>query len=145
MERNQSLDWEIGIGILENDILRNKIGGLFFERRKAPRVSLNMPVKFRVKRDAPVWKGGESVDISKFGIRLTGMPAWGPGGGGDLDTWKLVHFIRRLKDLTPADLKAMQALNPKSPDELKEEQDDERFLAGETPEASSPTPHHHLE
>jgi len=88
---------------------------------------------------------GELYWIIENGIRLTGMPAWGSGRADDEDTWKLVHFIRRLKDLTPSDLKAMQALNPKSPDELKEEQDDERFLAGETPEASSPTPHHHLE
>ena len=88
---------------------------------------------------------GELYWIIENGIRLTGMPAWGSGRADDEDTWKLVHFIRRLKDLTPADLKAMQALNPKSPDELKEEQDDERFLAGETPEASSPAPHHHLE
>jgi mono/diheme cytochrome c family protein len=71
------------------------------------------------------------------------MPAWGPGGPDDRDTWMLVHFIRRLKDLTPADLKAMHALNPKSPAELEEERADEQFLAGETPEASSPNPHHH--
>jgi mono/diheme cytochrome c family protein len=86
---------------------------------------------------------GEIYWVIANGIRLTGMPAWGPGGPDDRDTWMLVHFIRRLKDLTPADLKTMQGLNPKSPDELKEEQDDERFLAGETPEASSPKPHHH--
>jgi mono/diheme cytochrome c family protein len=93
--------------------------------------------------DTQTLTDGELYWIIENGIRLTGMPAWGSGRADDADTWKLVHFIRHLKDLTPADLKAMQALNPKSPDELKEEQDDERFLAGETPEASSPNPHHH--
>jgi cytochrome c553 len=86
---------------------------------------------------------GELYWIIENGIRLTGMPAWGSGRADDTDTWKLVHFIRRLKDLTPADLRIMKSLNPKTPAELEEERDDERFLAGETPEASSPNPHHH--
>ena len=74
---------------------------------------------------------GELYWIIENGIRLTGMPAWGTGGGNDLDTWKLVHFIRHLKELTPEQLKEMASLNPKSPAELEEEKADERFLAGE--------------
>jgi mono/diheme cytochrome c family protein len=85
---------------------------------------------------------GELYWIIENGIRLTGMPAWGTGGGNDLDTWKLVHFIRRLKELTPEQLKEMAALNPKSPAELEEEKADERFLAGEDV-APSAAPHHH--
>jgi mono/diheme cytochrome c family protein len=84
---------------------------------------------------------GELYWIIENGIRLTGMPAWGPGGGDDLDTWKLVHFIRHLNDLTPEQLKEMAALNPKSPAELEEEKADERFLAGE--DVAPPAPHHH--
>ena len=86
---------------------------------------------------------GELYWIIENGIRLTGMPAWGPGGGDDADTWKLVHFIRRLENVTAADIKAMQALNPKTPAELEEERDDERFLAGETPDTPAPNGHHH--
>jgi mono/diheme cytochrome c family protein len=74
---------------------------------------------------------GELYWVIANGIRLTGMPAWGTGGPDDPDTWKLVHFIRRLKDLTPEHLKEMAALNPKTLEELQEEQDDQRFLAGE--------------
>ncbi len=85
---------------------------------------------------------GEIYWIIENGIRLTGMPAWGAGGGDDADTWKLVHFIRHLKELTPEQLKEMAALNPRSPGELEEEKADERFLAGEDVEPS-PTPHHH--
>jgi mono/diheme cytochrome c family protein len=85
---------------------------------------------------------GELYWIIENGVRLTGMPAWGAGGGNDVDTWKLVHFIRRLKELTPEQLKEMAALNPKSPAELEEEKADERFLAGEDTEPS-PAPHHH--
>jgi cbb3-type cytochrome c oxidase subunit III len=87
---------------------------------------------------------GELYWIIENGIRLTGMPAWGPGGGGDLDTWKLVHFIRRLKDLMPEQIAEMKALNPRSPEEIREELDDQRFLSGETVEpASIDTSHHH--
>ncbi len=85
---------------------------------------------------------GDLYWIIENGIRLTGMPAWGAGGGNDVDTWKLVHFIRHLKELTPEQLKEMAALNPKSPAELEEEKADERFLAGEDTEPAS-APHHH--
>lgn len=85
---------------------------------------------------------GEIYWIIENGIRLTGMPAWGPGGDNDADTWKLVHFIRHLNELTPQQLKEMAALNPRSPGEIEEEKADERFLAGEDVE-SSPVPHHH--
>lgn len=74
---------------------------------------------------------GELYWIVENGVRLTGMPAWGTGGGDDADTWKLVHFIRRLDQLTSDDLREMQALNPRSPAEMKEEQDDDRFLQGD--------------
>jgi mono/diheme cytochrome c family protein len=86
---------------------------------------------------------GELYWIIENGIRLTGMPAWGNGGPDDQDTWKLVHFIRRLNDLTPEQLKAMAAANPKSPSELEEEKADERFLAGEDVVPPPAPPHHH--
>jgi len=85
---------------------------------------------------------GELYWIIENGIRLSGMPAWGAGGGNDADTWKLVHFIRRLKDLSAADLKVMESLNPRSPAEIEEEQADQRFLSGETDEPP-PNLHHH--
>jgi hypothetical protein len=75
---------------------------------------------------------GELYWIIENGVRLTGMPAWGTGGADDLDTWKLVHFVRRLNDLTPEQIAAMKALNPRSPAEIQEELDDQRFLSGET-------------
>ena len=86
---------------------------------------------------------GELYWIIENGVRLTGMPAWGPGGGGDLDTWKLVHFIRRLKDLTPEQLAEMKVLNPRSPEEIREELDDQRFLAGEPVDPPQTDASHH--
>ena len=74
---------------------------------------------------------GELYAIIQDGIRLTGMPAWGKEGDeNDEDSWKLVHLIRHLKDLTPEQLKEMQRLNPKSPDEFEEERQEQEFLNG---------------
>ena len=74
---------------------------------------------------------GELYSIIQNGIRLTGMPAWGKAGDEhDEDSWKLVHFIRHLKDLTPEELEEMKALNPKSPHEIEEEKAEEEFLRG---------------
>jgi cytochrome c553 len=83
---------------------------------------------------------GELYWIIENGIRLTGMPAWGNGGMDDVDSWKLVHFVRHLADLTPEQLKEMAAANPRTASELDEEKADERFLAGE--DVTAP-PHHH--
>jgi len=85
---------------------------------------------------------GELFYIIQNGIRLTGMPAWGTGSVHDEeDSWKLVHFIRHLPQVTLEEKKAMEKLNPKSPDDLREEEEEERFLRGE--DSHEPTPEHH--
>ena len=87
---------------------------------------------------------GELFSIIHNGICLTGMPAWGSADEqADEDSWKLVHFIRRLKDLTPEEIKEMEALNPKSPAEIEEERADRQFLAGEDTGRTSPDNTHH--
>jgi mono/diheme cytochrome c family protein len=73
---------------------------------------------------------GEIYYTIHNGIRLTGMPAWGTEEK-DEESWKLVLFIRHLPGLTPAEKRAMEALNPKGPAEKEEEQDEEQFLNGE--------------
>jgi mono/diheme cytochrome c family protein len=78
---------------------------------------------------------GELFSIIENGIRLTGMPAWGTGTAeGERESWALVHFIRHLPALTPEEIERMEALNPKTPDQLKEEDETRRFLSGENPE-----------
>ena len=66
---------------------------------------------------------GELFAIIKNGVRLTGMPAW---QHDDEDTWKLVHFIRHLRSLTPQELEEMKRLNRVSPHDLEEKE----FLEG---------------
>jgi cytochrome c553 len=84
---------------------------------------------------------GEIYWIIENGVRLTGMPAWGAGGGNDADTWKLVHFIRHINELTDEHLAEMTTFNPKTRAELEEERADEAFLAGE--QVETPSEHVH--
>jgi mono/diheme cytochrome c family protein len=93
--------------------------------------------------DTQALTDGELYWIIENGIRLTGMPAWGDGTDHDLATWKLVHFIRHLRDLTPDELDEMEKLNPRTPAESKEEEEDQQFLNGQSTEPSAETEHHH--
>jgi mono/diheme cytochrome c family protein len=86
---------------------------------------------------------GELYWIIENGVRLTGMPAWGDGTDHDLATWKLVHFVRHLRDLTPEQIDEMRSLNPRSPAELREEQEDQDFLKGKVVDSPPDQPHHH--
>lgn len=84
---------------------------------------------------------GELFSIIEHGIRLTGMPGWGNGTPeGERDSWALVHFVRRLPKLTDQEIERMEALNPKSPAELKEEEEARKFLAGESRQSSNESP-----
>ena len=72
---------------------------------------------------------GELFYIIEHGIRFTGMPGWSTGtAAGEESTWRLVHFLRHLQRLTPAELDAMKDRNPRSPEEIRQELEEERFL-----------------
>jgi mono/diheme cytochrome c family protein len=86
---------------------------------------------------------GELYWIIANGVRLTGMPAWGDGGPNDVETWKLVHFIRHLNELTAEHTSEMKGLNPKTPAEIKEEQEDLQFLNGNDDVATPGDASHH--
>ena len=72
---------------------------------------------------------GELFYIIEHGIRFTGMPGWRTGTkDGEESSWQLVHFIRHLPMLTASELDAMKARNPRSPEEIRFEIEEERFL-----------------
>ena len=72
---------------------------------------------------------GELFWYIEQGIRFTGMPAWGTGTqSGGTATWQLVRFIRHLPKLTEAEREAMASMNPRSPEEVRLEIEEERFL-----------------
>jgi mono/diheme cytochrome c family protein len=87
---------------------------------------------------------GEIFYIIENGVRLTGMPAWGDGSEeSKRATWHLVTFIRHLPQLTPEEKLEMERLNPKSPDEWREMQEDEKFLEATRPSGQEKQSHHH--
>ena len=89
---------------------------------------------------------GELFWIIENGIRFTGMPGWSTGTKeGEEASWHLVHFIRHLPDISEPELEEMEALNPRSPVEVREEIEAERFLRGDDvapAEAAAPTHAH---
>ena len=74
---------------------------------------------------------GELYGIIQNGVRLSGMPGFGNPGNGDLETWKLVFFLRHLPALTAEEEVEMENANPITPAELKERQAEDAFLNGE--------------
>ena len=81
---------------------------------------------------------GELFSIIEHGIRLTGMPGWGTGTPeSERASWALVHFIRRLTTLSADDITRIDALTPKTPAKLKDDEETRRFLEGDS---STPAP-----
>lgn len=90
---------------------------------------------------------GELFAIIENGVRLTGMPGFGSGTADSArGSWALVHFIRHLPQLTPAELAEMEKLNPKTPEEYEAMRAEEEFLRGEESSEenneTAPAPHH---
>ena len=95
------------------------------------------------KSDTQQMSDGELFYIIENGVRMTGMPAWGGPGHSQEDSWKLVHFIRHLPQLSAAEELEMEKLNPKGPQERNEEKEEEEFLNGENNHEQTQTAHHH--
>lgn len=75
---------------------------------------------------------GELFSVIENGVRLTGMPGFGSGTAESAyGSWSLVHFIRHLPNVTTEELAEMEKLNPKSPAEWQELQEEDAFLAGD--------------
>jgi len=69
--------------------------------------------------------------IIENGVRLTGMPGWATGTkAGETSSWHLVHFIRHLPKLTAEEVEHMEELTPKSPQAVRQQIEEEKFLQG---------------
>jgi hypothetical protein len=51
-----------------------------------------------------------------------------------------VHFIRELPRLTPEQIEQMKGLNPRSPEEIRQQIEEEKFLQGGSEPPTPPTP-----
>ena len=86
---------------------------------------------------------GELFWIIENGVRFTGMPAFGGAHGSEQDSWKLVSFIRHLPRLTEEERVEMERYNPKGPEDLEEEQEENDFLRGAPIQQKPEEAHHH--
>jgi mono/diheme cytochrome c family protein len=75
---------------------------------------------------------GELFYIIEHGVRFTGMPGWGTGTlQGEEASWHLVNFVRHLPDLTAEEVEELETMTPRSPAEIKQDMEAERFLRGD--------------
>jgi len=86
---------------------------------------------------------GELFWIIENGVRFTGMPAFGGAHGSEQDSWKLVRFLRHLPRLTEEERMEMERYNPKGPEDLEEEQEENDFLRGAPIQQKPEETHHH--
>ena len=94
--------------------------------------------------DTQSMSDGELFWVIHNGIRFTAMPAWGSGDPEkDLDSWKLVHFIRHLPRVSQEELDEMKTLNPKTEKERQEEAAFDQFLQGDDAAAAKAAESHH--
>jgi mono/diheme cytochrome c family protein len=86
---------------------------------------------------------GEIFWIIENGVRFTGMPAFGGPHSDPEDSWKLVLFIRHLPQLTDEERLEMERNNPKGPEDLNEEKEEQNFLEGAPMQQKPGAEHHH--
>ena len=86
---------------------------------------------------------GELFWIIENGVRFTGMPAFGGAHGSEQDSWKLVRLIRHLPQLTEEERMEMERYNPKGPEDLEEERQENDFLQGAPMQQKPEGAHHH--
>jgi mono/diheme cytochrome c family protein len=81
--------------------------------------------------------------IIENGVRLTGMPGWGNGTKeGETSSWHLVHFIRHLPKLTDEEIAQMEDLNPRTPAEMQQREEEQKFLQGDATTPPAPVHEH---
>ena len=87
---------------------------------------------------------GELFYIIENGVRLTGMPAWSTGTKeGETSSWHLVHFIRHLPKLTDEELALMEDLNPRTPAEVRQREEEKKFLQSDAAAPPETPTHQH--
>jgi mono/diheme cytochrome c family protein len=86
---------------------------------------------------------GELFWIIENGVRFTGMPAFAGPHSDPEDSWKLVLFIRHLPQLTDEERLEIERNNPKGPEDLNEEKEEQDFLEGAPKQQKPGAEHHH--
>jgi Tfp pilus assembly protein PilZ len=87
MKLSTAWHWELGIGILEDNVIGQTAvpAASLAERRREPRISLSLPVRYRRKGQAFPWQKTHSLDVSRNGVRLALPERLSIGSEIDLD------------------------------------------------------------
>jgi mono/diheme cytochrome c family protein len=80
-----------------------------------------LPVPNNLVQTAREWSAAEIYWVTKHGLKMTGMPAWGMRYA-DGDLWAIVAFVKHLPRLSVADYEAMaQKTGRQTPDARRQE------------------------
>jgi mono/diheme cytochrome c family protein len=77
-----------------------------------------LPVPNNLVQTAREWSAAEIYWVTKNGLKMTGMPAWGMRFA-DADLWAIVAFVKHLPRLTAADYEMMVARADKAPSAIR--------------------------
>jgi len=95
-----------------------------------------------LSRSAREWSPGELFWMVKHGIKMTGMPAFGPTHD-DPAIWSIVAFVHQLPDMSPAEYQAQTAAAGRMPDEHEHHHDADGDGDGEGDAGHSHEEHDH--
>jgi mono/diheme cytochrome c family protein/cytochrome c551/c552 len=79
-----------------------------------------LPVPNNLAQTAREWSAAEIYWVIRYGLKMTGMPAWGLRFPED-DLWAIVAFVKELPRLTVGDYEALAAAAGKSPASMPRE------------------------
>lgn len=80
-----------------------------------------MPQPPKLQDEVEEWQPNELFWVIKNGVKMTGMPAWGPTHSDD-KIWAMVAFLEKLPDMTAAQYKEMD--KQAGPDEAHQHGDE---------------------
>jgi len=83
------------------------------------------PVPANLAYTAREWPAGDLFWVVKYGLKMTGMPAWEFRMSDD-ELWATVAFLKRLPHLSPREYEALQATEPPPPAHESTHADPER-------------------
>lgn len=75
MKLSTAWNWELGIGILEDNVFGQPVSSPstvdpLLEKRREARISFSLPVRYRAKGSPFRWFHSQSIDVSRNGVRI---------------------------------------------------------------------------
>lgn len=96
-----------------------------------------MPTPPRLQEAAEEWQPAELFWVIKNGVKMTGMPAWGPTHS-DEKIWAIVAFLEKLADMSVEQYEAMGKLA----EQVDDDEDGDHQHGGGHDHGDAPDPEH---